>query len=88
MADFGVQKPHFYHISPMHKAIQIVALQKKERSNPFNTKGTKNFLCRFSGFCVKNFGAQRPHFHLIFSNKTTSVESKRVTPQTKTSLPN
>jgi hypothetical protein len=41
MADFGVQRPHFYHTSSMHKAIQIVALQKKERSNPFNTKGTK-----------------------------------------------
>ncbi|MDR1883566.1 MAG: hypothetical protein LBR26_12415 [Prevotella sp.] len=35
--NFGAQKPHFYHISSMHKAIQIVALQE----NSFNTKDTK-----------------------------------------------
>jgi hypothetical protein len=55
--NFGAQKPHFHHISSMHKAIQIVALQKKEGSNSFNTKDTKritkdtkNFLCRFCRF--------------------------------------
>jgi glutamyl/glutaminyl-tRNA synthetase len=73
--NFGAQKPHFHHISSMHKAIQIVALQE----NSFNTKDTKRITKGAKNFplqilrilCVKNFGAQKPHFYHIPSMHKT-----------------
>jgi hypothetical protein len=66
----------------VNNSIQIVALQEKKNGQIHLTqraqryhKGHKEFPLQILRIlCVKNFGVQKPHFHLITINKTTSVE--------------